>query len=562
MARATVLSSVSGKPDWYLVEDDLSVRYEVQSGVASFDYRSGEDYRLFVPDSEYNPCSFRLLPFKTSRRFVSAADLADEMPASAAALYFYSDKIRELALHDKKRTISRVTPGIAFFEEGGCAKIPEGDDGLYGTGDCVAVLHDTQPTMEGEQCIMPGIVDAWVAGFACDQTPRALSSPDSCSGLNEQFYGYPARDADLASGSFCFEKRGPKKGEITQWDISTGNPYVSDGQPYGAAAEISLNGSLRIKTAAIDIKPDYYEGQQLESSYPRPTLMPPTLGLYAPTTDAVLSPPVIARASVGKNPICGGRKLKMRVNMLTADERNHYTDVDGFGTGIQLPACLILVFSGSAYPGYLDGSTVNASLYTTGYPDYLPKFASVTECNLDKNFALLYAAPGLRNFSILRESLPSASSPGQYALYRPLPRRQSDGSFAPVGGAVDITQRKLNVPTTDPETGLSHLGLLPARCFDYYGADITPPPEYSLSGGLFPGYFEIRSGSDEKRDVYLDFLAAYPFMKNPDINQGGALPTLSAIYFYAQGKVYRDGNNIWRANRSLFECKKLNFFYE
>ena len=562
MARATILSSVSGKPNWYLVEDDLSVRYEVQSGVADFDYRSGEEYRLFVPDSEYNPCSFRLLPYKTSRRFRSAGDIADESPASAAALYFYSDKTGELGLHDKKRTISFVRPGIAFFEEGGCAKIVEGDDGLYKTGDCVAVLHDPQPATVNDQCIKPGVAEGWVAGFACDQAPRSLSDSGSCSGLNEQFDGYPTESADLASGSFNFEKPNPGKGEIAQWDISTGEPYVSSGQPYGAAAEVSLTGSLRIKTTAIDIKPNYYEGQQLESSYPRPTLMPPTLGLYAPTTDAVLSPPVIAYSSVSKNLLCGGKKLKMRVNIITGDERNHYTDVDGNGSGLQLPACLLLVFSGSAYPSYLDGSSINANLYNSGDPDYLPRFASVTECNLDKNFALLYAAPGNHDFSILRESLPYANSPGQYALYRPEPRRQPDGSFAPVGSLVDIAQRKLNVPTTDPETTFSHLGLLPARCFDYFGADITPTPQYFSSGGLFPGYFEIASGSDVKRDLYLDFLAAYPFMKNGNVNSDGTLPTISAVYFYVQGKVYLDSSSIWRANRSLLDCKKLNFFYE
>jgi len=562
MARATIISPVSGKTDWYLVEDDLDVRYEVQSAVAGFGYRTGEDYRLFVPDGEYHPCAFRLLPYKTSRRFISADELADSRPASAAALYFYAEKMREFAVMDKKRTINAIKPGVAIFEEGGCAKIPESDDGLYGIGDCVAVLHDLEPATADDHCITPGVAEAWVAGFACDQTPRALSSSGSCSTLSEQFTGYPTRNADLAGGSFTFEKPGPAKGRIAKWIVSTGGPYAGDGQPYGAAANVSLDGSLRIKTLAIDIQPDYYEGQQLESSYPRPTLMPPTLGMYAPTTEAVLSPPVIAQASVSKNPLCGGRKLKMTVNILTADERNHYTDVDGYGSGLQLPACLVLVFSDSAYPGYLGGSTVNGNLYTTGYPDYQPKFASVMECNLDKNFALLYAAPGGRNFSILRETLPGAGSPGQYALYRPEPRRQADGSFAPVGGNVDIAQRKLNVPTTDPETGFSHLGLLPARSFDYYGADITPAPQYFSSGGLFPGYFEIASGGDEKRDIYVDFLAAYPFMKNPDINAGGALPTLGAVYFYAQGKVYLDGGNVWRANPSLCECKKLNFFYE
>lgn len=542
------------------MEDDLSVRYEVQSAVAGFDYRTGQDYRLFAPDGEYSPCAFRLLPYKTARRFISAAELADRRPASAAALYFYADKMRELAVMDKKRTISGLKPGRAFFAEGGCAAIPEEDDGLYGIGDCVAVLHDTMPPSAQEKCLKSGQAHPWVAGFACDQTPRPHSG--SCGPLSESFSGYPARIANLAGGSFSFVKPDPAKGKIADWSVSIGEPYVSGGQPYGAAADVTLDGSLRIKTLPIDIQPDYYEGQQLESTWPRPTLMPPSLGLYTPTTDAVLSPPVIAHSSVGKNPLCGGRKLKMTVNMLTADERNHYTDVDGFGTGLQLPACLVLVFSDAAYPGYLDGSSINGGLYTTGNPDYLPKFASVMECSLDKNFALLYAAPGSQDFSILREPLPGAGSPGQYALYRPEPRRQSDGSFAPVGGGADIAQRKLNVPTTDPETGFSHLGLLPARCFDYYGADITPTPQHFSSGGLFPGYFEIASGGGEKRDVYRDFLSAYPFMKNPDINASGALPTLGAVYFYAQGKVYRDSGGVWRANPSLFECKKLNFFYE
>ena len=560
MARAVVISPVSGKTDWYLVEDDLGVRYEVQSGVAAFDYRSGGDYRLFVPDGNYDPCGFRLLPYKTSRRFISIADLAGEADASAAVLYFYGDKIRELRLHDKKRTISIVKTSIAFFAEGGCATIPEGDDGLYETGDCVAVVHDLKPATADDKCITPGVADAWVAGFACDQAPRVYSG--SCSSLSELFSGYPVKSADMASGSFIFDKSDPEKLQIAKWTVSTGEPYVSDGQSYGAAAEVTLDGSFRVQSLAMDIQPYYDEGQKLESTYPRPILMPPTLGLYTPTVDAVLSPPVVAQASIGKQLFCGGEKLKMTANIVTRDEQNHYSDVDGFGSGLQLPSCLLLIFGDAAYPDYLDGSSIDGSLYSSGAPDYFPLIASVKECNLDKSFALLYAAPGSHNFSMLREELPGAISSGQYALYRPEPRRQADGSFAQVGGAADIAQRKLNVPTTDPETGFSHLGLLPARCFDYYGADITPPPDYPSSGGLFPGYFEIASGSDEKRDIYKDFLSAYPFMENRDINVDGILPTLTSVYFYVQGKVYRDGNNIWRANRSLFECKKLKFFYE
>jgi hypothetical protein len=115
---------------------------------------------------------------------------------------------------------------------------------------------------------------------------------------------------------------------------------------------------------------------------------------------------------------------------------------------------------------------------------------------------------------------------------------------------------------TDPETGFSESGLLPARCFDYYGGDITPSPEYFSSGGLFPGFFETGSGSDERRDIYQDFMNAYPFMANPDINPDGGLPTLAAAVFYLQGKVYRDSGGEWRANRTTLECKKLEFFYE
>ena len=570
MARAKIISAVSGKSDWYLVEDDLGIQREVQSAIAGFDYAAGGDYRLFVPDGEYLPCSLRLLPYKSARRLIPVAELSESRPASAAALYFYAEKMRDTQTDDKLLTVKEVKPGVALFEEGGCAKIPDWTDGLYLAGDCVAVIHDPQPESADEICLKSGIGKPWVAGFGCGQQPR----PFTCNSAIESFTGYPSPFADLtngggnedasqnAPGSFTFKKPKPEKFEITGWQLSTGEPYVSDGQPYGIAAEVSIGGSLWMESETMERDVDYSEGENLKSTYPRPMLMPPSLGLYTPTTPAVISPPVIAQAAIGKNLVCGGRKLKMTVNILTRDEHNHYTDKDGLGTGLQLPACLALIFGKAAYPDYLDGSTINQNLYTTGYPDNLPKFASVMECNLDKQFSLLYAAPGSHDFSILRKEYPGSLSAGHCALYRPEPRRKSDGSFEPVGGAADMAQRKLNVPMTDPETGFSEIGLLHARCFDYYGTDITPAPGQFSSGGLFPGYFEIAAQSDVKRNLHQDFMAAYPFMANPAINPDGGLPPLTKAVFYLQGKLYQDGGGDWRANATTLECKKLEFFYE
>ena len=558
MARVKIISPVSGKPDWWRVTDDLGVEHELLSSRSGFDYAVGGEYRLFMPGGKYSPCKFRLLPYKTSRRLRSVAKIGESRPATATALYFYKEKIAELAPHDENRTVRKITGGRAWFEEGGCASIAEGEEGLYRQGDCVAVIHE-RPQSGNRPCLNQGGYEPFVAGFGCAQTPRPLQNASHCSTLYEDFSGYPDPAPDLSSGSASLAKVEKGNNEIGDWSVNVAQPYAGDGMPYGTPADVSMDGLLKIETAPLEAEVGYAQGEDLEQRYPRPMLMPVDLGLYNPTASAIVSPPVAVSASVTRNLVCGGARLKMKLNLVTRDKYGHYFDVDGLGTGIQLPACLALVFSGSPYPDYIGGAAINGSLYTA---DGVPMYNAVRECNLDQPFTLVYCAPGAHDFSSLRLDYPGAGASGQYALYRPAPRRRADGSFAPVGGALDISQHLFNAPMSDPETGFaSAAGLLQSRCFDFYGDDATPTPKSFPSGGLFPGYFEIGENREVTRDVYADFMAAYPFMGNAQINDGNALPALSAIYFYAQGKIHKDTAGNWRANPALLECRKLEFFY-
>ncbi|GMT42819.1 MAG: hypothetical protein IEMM0002_1230 [bacterium] len=577
MARAWVIQKVSGAADWFVVKDDLGVQHNVQSAVAGFDYATGGQYRLFVPGGKYEPCRFRLLPYKTSKRWRDVADLAKTHPASGAGLYLWGGKKFGSGLHDEAMTVSETHEGHVHFVQGGCAAVPDENQELYQQGDCVAVIRDVVvKDNDGNNmiCATASGGGQWVAGFACDQDPETLAYAISCSKFFEYWSNYLTPYADLingggaqppaqnVSGIFIFNKTNPVTYEIRKWTAQASGVYVDEGHPYGQSATVWAGDRLLMESAAITREVDYLEGEALKAAYPRPIIMPPALGNYSPTTRAVISPPVIAKTSVGRRLDCKSKLLRMTLNLSTRDERNHYSDLDGLGTGLQLPACVVLIFSEPPYPDYLNGSTINPNLYTTGNPDYLPIYASVKECNLDKPFALVYSAPGMQDFSGLRTEYPGAGLPGQYALIRPLPRRDENGSYYAINGVTDILRYKFNAPMDDMENSFASAGLH-TRCFDYYGGDISPAPDAFPSGGFFPGFFEIADQTNVTRNIYDDFMAAYPFMNNPLIkNSDGKLPTLTEALFYLQGKVYRDADSQWAANKTTLECQKFEFFYE
>jgi hypothetical protein len=562
MARGRIVSPVDGKDDWYFVKDDLGDTYEVESAVKGFNYTVGEQYRIFAPGGLYKPSKFRLLPYKTSKRWNDISELGKTSPATAVAHYMYGEKMLSETPQDETRVVKAIsygTPlkeGRALFIGGGCAAIPEGDEDLYADGDCVAVIRDVKEFGD-DDCLLSYDDEPWVAGFGCKQSPRS-----SCAPLLESWDGYGIKKADLAEGVYIFEKESAGKNEIKWWKVAVSDVYVSEGGPnglpYGSPAKVTANGYLSMESAIIEM--DDISGalnEELMSIYPAPIYSRMILG-----SPAVISPPVTVSHPLGRNLRCGGRHLKMEVNLVTEDTHGHYTSADGDdNTGLQLPSCLVLTFSASPYPNYLDGKTINPKLF--GYSvNGLPLWASVEECNLDKNFKLVYAAPGMRDFDNLRSHL-SGSVDGRYGLYTALPRRLPGGGYWKIILADQDDRSKFNIPMSDHENGFEKVEGLMSRVFNTDGADKTPTPRMEGAAGVFPGFFEISSRSSVTRDIHEDFLAAYPFMANDVINVSGKLPRLKEVTFYVQGKVYPSvvSNLIFHANQTRLECREFYLFY-
>jgi hypothetical protein len=462
------------------------------------------------------------------------------------------------------KAISYGTPmqeGRASFVGGGCAAIPDGDEDLYIVGDCVAVIHDVKEADDGD-CLLNYDGEPWVAGFGCSESPRP-----SCAPLVENWNRYGAGEAEFTDGVYRFEKESAGENEIGWWEAVVSEIYISEGgpsgPPYGGSydppATVSANGFLSMESATIELEDiSGALDDELVSTYPVPVYSRKNLA-----SPAVLSPPVTVSHPAGRNLICGGGHLKMTVNLLTEDTHGHYSSADGeYNTGLQLPSCLVLTFSASPYPNYLDGTSINPNLF--GYDgNGKPLWASVEECNLDKKFKLVYAAPGTQDFGNLRSSL-SGSGNGRYGLYTARPRRLSGGGVKKISIVDQVDRSKFNIPMDDHENGFSSVEGLMTRVFESDGYDITPTPRMAGAAGVFPGFFEITSGSSVTRDIYGDFISAYPFMANAGINVTGKLPRLSTTTFYVQGKVYPSdvSNLIFNANRSRLECREFELFYE
>lgn len=568
MGRAKVTMPIDGMEGWFMVADDLGNSYPVQSAVADFNFVAGEHYRLFVPDGRYSPCDSRLLPYRTSKRWASASELAKSKPATASAMYLWGERMGGAYALDRKKVISKIAYGLAYFQDASCALLPQ--EHSYSVGDCVAVIHDLK---DEKNCLLPRDGEPWVAGYGCGQKPKT-----GCASRNESWSGYSPSTADIENGGghpneeddhpgyFIFSKikTDPLDYEvwdngsfqINRWDVKLSDIYVKEGFPFGIPAGIAVNGgSLAVETAVLEEGFTVARDDYASVKFPRP--------IYFQKSDSpiIISPPVAVSSEVSIPLFCSGKDLNMSVNLFTSDTYDHYIDVDGYGTGLQLPACMILTFSKAPYPDYLDGSTINTSWYTS--EPGMPAYSSVCEVNLDLHFSLLYVSPGSADFSSLRTSLPSAHN-GRFGLFRSKPRRDAEGH--PIGFASGLlTDMAFNVPMSGDENDFDNIGNLLMRCFDSGGADVTPPPSPSGEYGVFPGYFEINSGSDVIRNIAADFSAAYPFVFNEEVNPERIFPKLSKISFYAQGKIhdidYSPGGVSFRANPVKLECKNLEFFY-
>ena len=580
MARAKVLSAVSGKPGWYLVEDDLGVRYEVQSGVDGYEFQAGSEYRLFAPGGAYSPALFRLLPYKTSKRWRSAADTAKTHPATAAALFLYGDRMRELSPQDRAVTVQSVSPGRAVFAEGGSAKIAADEEAYYQPGDKVAVIHDNSSGNSACLKTIPG--NGRVAGFSGKQTPRPKDPVAAalCQPLREFWNSY-GMYADLINGGgekkpenntpgkFTFHKQNPLKNEVADWTARASANYVTAGQPYGSPAVISLANRLTIDAAQFSFtassdpaSPMYWP--HLRTRYGLPMLLMYTI--YPNSSGpfyGILSPPVVAHTKAARKIMCGGKTLKLRVNLLTEDTVGDYTQP----VGSQIPACMVLVFDKAPYPNYIKEANINTDwhwYYPSGGGAYAP--SSVRDTKTDQKFKLVYTAPPLgQDFGVARVPAPFAPGNGHFALRRPRPSTWTDPGN---------TRNCFNAPMDNPETGFQETGQLLLRCFDYNGNDVTPTNSASYRPehyGYFPGYFEIPSNTDTTRNIYEDFLAAYPFMGNPAINAAGSaglpvlgeMPRLETIYFYAQAKADYPPDIFSHAvpNPTRLQCKLLELFF-
>ena len=568
MGRAKVLTQMDSMPDWYLVVDDLDNSYPVQSAVAGFEFKPDEHYRLFVPDGKYNPCDFRLLPYKTSKRWSSANELVKSKPATASALFLYKEKMADHQKQDRKKVINKIGGDVAYFSDASCASLPA--EHSYSKGDCVAVIHDMK---DRDNCLLPQNGDPWVAGYGCGQKPKTgcASMLEGWNSYNpstaniENGGGFPNPD-DNHSGEFTFIK---VKGDeleykvwdgnhfkINRWDVKLSDVYVKEGMPFGIPVDVSIyGGSLRIETFSLEEQYTTWKDDYASKKFPRP--------LYFQKSDSpiIISPPVIVSSELNLPLQCSGKNLNMLVNLQTEDAYNHYTDVDGNNTGLQLPACMILTFSKSPFPDFLDGTSINSNWYTSN-PD-IPKYSSVYEVNLDMPFRLIYVAPGNRDYSSLRTELNSAVN-GNYGLLRTEPRRDANGRFLNFASGL-LTDMSFNVPMSGCENGFDDIGNLSMRCFDFNGLDVTPERSASGEHGVFPGYFEINSDLNVIRNVMDDFSSAFPFVFNDLLNPKQIRPKLKSVTYYAQGKIYDiDGTAegvSFRANPVTLECKNLEYFY-
>jgi len=551
MGRAKIISAVSGKPNRYLVEDDLGKSYEVESSVDGFNYVAGKYYRLFTPDGEYRPSAFRLLPYSTGKRWKTVADIGRDYPATASAHFFYKDQMALREKRDRNRTVAKVLPGKLKFTDGGCAKVA--DSSFYKPGDCVAVIHD-KPVAGDPDCLSSGRGDPWVAGFGCNQSPAP-----ACPSLFEHWNSYPNPSADLSSGEFVFRKPTPNRNEINGWQAKVAKVYAAAGQPYGAPATVLADGALKMDSLPIELA--YVDSQTdttIFSTYPSP--IPFRVGFWDPM---IFSPPVIVRNNFSLGLECGGKPLLMTVNLLTQDVQDY--GIGGFPTeprGLQIPSSMILVFGGKPWPDYIKTANINAHLYE--FPNGSPKYASGWENNLDRSWKLVYTAPGSRNFSNFRGSF-AGTGAGQYGLYMPTPGRTAYGSYKQPSQSFSHFRNKFNAPMSDFEIGFNFETELYFRVFDVNGTDITPPTVTGFDFGMHPGYFEIPAQNNIHRNVRDDFLSAFPYMANPAVNPSGNLPSLTAVVFYVQGKIYQTGFDPlepnWRANPSKLECQALEFAY-
>ncbi len=562
MGRALVLGPVEGKPNWYLVRDDLGIPHQVQSAVDGFAYAVGKEYRLFTPGGLYAPRAFRLLPYGTSRRWRSARETTATHPATAAAMYINNGKLLTHQPVDKTRTIRSIAGNTAYFSEGGRAALLPGAETLYQPGDTVAVIHDTRPA-PGEQCLKKGISGPWIAGTGGNAPP---TPPDpGCSTLTENWIGYSGA-ADLlnggassppspaAPGQFIYRKANPAPFTVREWKLTLASCHISNTATYGPLCAVTADGTLALDAGTAELLPDAAGYTALSYRYPRPILMPPQ---YTGHT-CVIAPPIAAAASVDRKLKCGARELRMTVSLTTEDTHNHYTDADGTGSGLMLPGCMILIFDKAPYPDHLGAGSINAALMQDSGGNNI--YHSIYETNMDQPFKLVYAAPGTSDFSQIRTGMAELTGMGHYALNRPLPRRTPGNGTTPI--TATLFRNKYNAPMDDPETGFAAYGRLLTRVFNAAGNDITPaPPPGDYCGGYFPGFFEL-PGPYVTVNLCHDFLAAYPFMGNPAINPAGTLPRLKQIVFYAQGKIWFPGNGGIGGNPSRLRCGGISLYHQ
>lgn len=572
MGRALVLAPVDGKPDWYLVQDDLGVRNQVQSGIEGYPYAVGKEYRLFTPGGVYDPRFFRLLPYGTARRWRSARQTAATHPATASAMFINNDKLRTHQRQDRIATIASIqrfgADTTAVLNEGGRAIIPPADAlaGFYQPGDPIAVIHDPIPG-GNDFCIKKGPPKkAWVAGTALG--PPKPRDP-GCSPLTEDWIGYsgpadlvnggssePPPPSPATPGKFTYKKTLFAPNTIREWKLSMADCYLPDAATYGAPCTATAAGTLALDAGAAELLPGAAAYTDLTHRYPRPILMP---AQYTGHT-SVIAPPVVAVSpSLNRKLQCGTRELHMTVSLTTEDTHDHYADVDGTGSGLMLPGCMILIFDKAPFPDHLGAEAVNAGLIQDGAGNNI--YHSVYETNLDQPFKLVYARPNAADFSRIRTGIAGFTGTGHYALNRPVPRRTPNNGTTPI--TATLFRHKYNAPMDDPETGFGAYGQLLTRVFDGAGNDITPtPPAGDYCGGYFPGFFELPAAMPATVNLYRDFLAAYPFMANPAMNASGTLPRLKRIVFYAHGKIWFPGNGDIGGNPVRLRCGGLNLYHQ
>lgn len=558
MVRAWIAGSGEVADQW-VVRDDLGNSYTVASGVPGFAYTIGREYSLFAPDGKYDTSTFVLYPYRTNRRWRDVGELTKTHPATAALVYMQKDKFSAAVPHDAVRIIQDVHTGYVTFQGGGCAPLLSGQQDIYQTGDVVNVGNDVYASAEFSS---PAPSGAGTAG--CKKTgdaPFILGFKDpnasACGELREFWTNYMTPSADLingggasdptmnAPGVFIFNKTLPPPRQFTRWEAHVSADYIQQGFPQGAPGSVWCSNPLRI---TADVLPVYVGGiddiRALGYIYPVPTLRTDYVSAY-------LTPPIAVFSPASLNMECMGNSLKMTVNLKTCDALNNYDNAPSNSpAGLSLPACMVLVFGGT--PGqHIPAGNINPNWYLNSG---VPEWNSAADVNLNANFKLVYAAPGIQDFSRLRVTHPFATVPGAYALRRSIPYRG-----IPV--MPEVLREFFAAPMNAPQTGFSQPGQLLARCFDSGGGDVTPAYDAYGLGGYFPGYFEVASAIPEYRDLRADFLAAYPFMASGLINPSGALPSLSSVYFLAQGRT-KHNTGAFEPNPSTLECQNLSFYYQ